>query len=117
MNEPVRTYSDLATLSLNDKTKFRLDEIDKIKDCFEFEIREREAVIKKLSKYTAALDYTNKTLIVLSATSGGISIISFTNVIGIPAGKISATLTLVFYLTTGIIKKAIKRNKKKEEKT
>ena len=46
MNEPVRTYSDLATLSLNDKTKFRLDEIDKIKDCFEFEIREREAVIK-----------------------------------------------------------------------
>ena len=118
MNElwTVKTYSDLTTLSLNDQTKFRLDEINKIKDYFEFEIGEREAVMKKLSKYTVVLDYTNKTLIVLSATSGGISIISFTNVIGIPAGVVSASLTLVFSLTTGIIKKYIKRNKKKEEK-
>ena len=75
---PVKTYSDLSTLSLSDQTKFRLNEI---KDFFEFQIKEREAVIKKLSKYTAALNYTDKTLIVLSATSGGISIISFTNVI------------------------------------
>ena len=118
MNElwTVKTYSDLTKLSLNDQTKFRLDEINKIKDYFEFEIGEREAVMKKLSKYTVVLDYTNKTLIVLSATSGGISIISFTNVIGIPAGVVSASLTLVFSLTTGIIKKYIKRNKKKEEK-
>ena len=55
MNEfrPVKTYSDLSTLSLNDQTKFRLNEINKIKDYFEFEIEEREAVIKKLSKCTA----------------------------------------------------------------
>ena len=45
---PVKTYSDLTTLSLNDQTKFRLDEINKIKDYFEFEIRERDA----LSKYS-----------------------------------------------------------------
>ena len=83
MNElsSIKTYSDLDRLSLNDQTKFRLNEIDKIKDYFDFEIKEREVVIKKLSKYTAALDYTDKTLIVLSAASGGISIISFTNVI------------------------------------
>ena len=118
MNElrPVKTYSDLTTLSLNDQTKFRLNEINKTKDCFEFEIQEREAVIKKLSKYTAALDYTDKTLTVLSATSGGISIISFTNVIGIPAGVISASLTLVFSLTTGIIKKLLKETRKKKKK-
>ena len=67
-----------------------------------------------MSKYTAALDYTDKTLIVLSATSGGISI---KNVIGISAGVISASLTLVFSLTTGIIKEIIKRNKEKEEET
>ena len=107
----------MTTLSLNDQTKFRLDEINQIKDYFEFEIKEREVVSKKLSKYNAALNYTDKTLIVLSATSGGISIISFTNVIGIPAGVISASLTLAFCLTTGMIKKIIKRNKKKEEKT
>ena len=118
MNErrPVKTCSDLSTLSLNDQTKFRLNEINKIKDYLEFEIREKEAVIKKLTKYTATLDYTDKTLIVLSATSGGISIISFTNVIGIPAGVISASFTLVFSLTTRIIKKLLEETRKKKKK-
>ena len=69
-----------------------------------------------MSKYTAAFGYTDKTLIVLSATSGGISIISFTDVIGIPAGVISASLTLVFSLTTGIIKKLLKETRKKKKK-
>ena len=63
-----------------------------------------------MSKYTAALGYTDKTLIVLSA------IISFTNVIGIPAGVISASLTLVFSLTTGIIKKLLREIRKKKKK-
>ena len=50
----------------------------------------------------------------MSATSGGISIISFTSVIGVPAGIASASFTLKFSLTTGIIKKLLKitRNKK-----
>ena len=91
-----KTCSDLSTISLNDQTKFSLNEINNIKDYFEFENKEREVVIKKMSKYTAALDYTDKTLIDLSATSGGISIISFTNVIGIHVGVITASLTLVF---------------------
>ena len=56
------------------------------------------------------------TLIVLSATSVGISIISFTNVFGIPAGVISASLTLVFSLTTEIITKLLKETRKKKKK-
>ena len=69
---------------------------------------------KKLSKYIAAFDYIDKTLIVLSPTSGGISITSFTGVIAVPAGIACASFTLIFSLTTGIIKKLlkIKRNKK-----
>ena len=59
---------------------------------------------RKLSKYIAAFDYIDKTPIVLSATSAGISIISFTSVIGIPAGIASASFTLAFSLTTAIIK-------------
>ena len=59
---------------------------------------------KKLSKYIADFDYIDKTLIVLSATSGGISIIFFTSVIGIPSGIASAGCTLIFSLTTGVIK-------------
>ena len=71
---------------------------------------------KNLSKYIAAFDYIDKTLIVLPATSGGICIISFTSVIGIPAGIASASFTLIFSLTTGIIKKLLKvtTNKKKK---
>ena len=113
---PDKTFSDLTTLSLNDQTKFRLNQINEIKDYFEFEIKERETVIKKLTNYTAALDYTDKMLIILSATRGGISIISFTNVIGIPAGVISAIFTLLFSLTTEIIKKLLKETIEKKKK-
>ena len=61
-----------------------------------------------MSKYVAALDYINKILIVLYATSDGVSIISFTTVIGAPVGIASASFTLVLSLTTGIIQKVLK---------
>ena len=56
-------------------------------------------------KYIAIFDYFGKTLIVLSATSGGISIISFASIIRAPAGIASSSFTLIFSLTTGTIKK------------
>ena len=71
---------------------------------------------KKLSKYIAAFDYIDKTLIVLSAANGGIIIISFTSVTGIPARLASAFFTLIFYLATGIIKKLSKITRKKKKK-
>ena len=69
----------------------------------------------KLSKHIAAFDYFDKTLIILSAASAGISIISFTSVIGIPAGTSSASFSLAFSLATGIVKKLfeVARSKKK----
>ena len=72
---------------------------------------------KKLSKYIVVFDYIDKTLIVLCETFRGISIISFTSVIGFSAGKASASFTLVFSVTTEIIKKLLKatRNKKKKD--
>ena len=97
-----------AEIPLNDQTKFRLNEINTIKDYFNTEIEERKTMSRKLSKYIAAFDYIDKTLTALSAASGGISIISFTSVIGIPAGIASASFTLIFSLTTGIIKKLLK---------
>ena len=55
-------------------------------------------------------------LIVLSATSSGVSIISFKSIVGAPVGIASASLALIFSLTTGIVKKLlnITRNKKKK---
>ena len=90
--------------------------INKTKGYFNWEIQERKTTSKKLSKYIATFDYFDKTLIVLSATSVGVSIISFVSVIGVPVGIASASFTLVFSLTTGIIKKllSITRNKKKK---
>ena len=71
---------------------------------------------KKLSKYIAAFDYFDKTLIALSTTSGGISIISFTSVIGVPVGIASSSFNLIFSLTTGIIKRLLKITKNKIKK-
>ena len=71
---------------------------------------------KTLSKYIDAFDYFDKTLTALSATSGGVSIISVVSVIGAPVGLASASFSLAFSLTTGIIKKllSIARNKQKK---
>ena len=57
---------------------------------------------KKLGKYIAAFNYIDKTLIVLSALSGGISIVSFASVFGVPVGIASASFSLVFSFTTGM---------------
>ena len=69
---------------------------------------------KQLSKYIPAFDYIDKALIILYATSGEISIISFTS--RIPAEIASASFTSIFSLTTGIIKKLLKVTRKKKEK-
>ena len=106
-----------AEILLNDQTELRLNEINKIEDYFNSEIQERKTMSKKLSKYIISFDYIDKTLIVLAAASGGISIISFTSVIGIPAGLTSASFTLLFSLTTGIIKKLLKITRKKKKNT
>ena len=69
----IETQSHLDAIPLSDQTKFRLNEINKIKDYFNSEIQERKTMSKKLSKYIAAFDYIDKTLIVSCATSGGIN--------------------------------------------
>ena len=58
----VNTSSNLNLFPLSDQTKFRLAEINKIKDYFNSEIQERKTMSKKLSKYVAAFDYIDKML-------------------------------------------------------
>ena len=102
--------------NLNDETLFRLNKINKIEDYFTTEIKEREAMSKRLNEYIAAFDYIDKILIVLSTTSWGISIISFSNIIGTHVGIASTSFSLEFSLTAEVIKKLSKttRNKKKK---
>ena len=76
----------------------------------------KKSFSKKLNKYVTAFDCIDTVLIVLSATSGGVSIISFTSIIGVPVGIASASFTLIFSLTTGIVKKLLNITRKKKEK-
>ena len=74
--------------NLSEQTKSRLSEI---------------IGINKLNKHVGTFDYIDKILIVLSATSSGVSIILFTGIVGAPVGIASGSLTF-FSLTTGIVK-------------
>ena len=102
--------------NLTNETKFRLDEISKIENYFIEEINQRKSYSRKLNKYVTAFDYIDQALIVLSATSGEVSIISFTTIAGAPVGIASASLTLFFSLTTGIVKKLLNITRKKKKK-
>ena len=57
--------TDKAEPSSSERTanKYRLDEINKIKDCFDNEIKERKDIIKKLNKYLVGFDYLDKYLL------------------------------------------------------
>ena len=55
-------------------------------------------------------------LIVLSATSGRISITSFPTVIGAPVGIANARFSLAFLISTGIAKKLLKTTQNKKKK-
>ena len=95
MNES-NSIEAIDITDLSGQTKFRLDEISKIENYFIKEINQRKSCSEKLSKYVAAFDYIDKILIVLSATTGGVSICLFTSIVGAPVGIASAGLTLFF---------------------
>ena len=110
MNES-NSITAIDKINLSEQTKFRLSEIIGIENYFHQEINHRKSCSKKLNKYVNAFDYIDKILIVLSATSSGVSIISFTSVVGAPVGIASARFTLIFSLT-----KITEYNKKKKGK-
>ena len=101
---------------LSEETKFSLDEISKIGSHFIEKINQRKSCSKKLRKYVAVFDYIDQALIFLNATNGGVSIISFKNIVGAPVGIANASLTLFFSLTTGIVKNLLNITRKRKKK-
>ena len=59
MNE-CNSIKTIDKTNLTNQTKFRLDEISKIENYFIEEINQRKLCSKKLSKYVAVFDYTDK---------------------------------------------------------
>ena len=105
-----------SIIELTNVNKYRLDEINKIRDYFNNEIKERKDVIKKLNKYLVSFDYLDKIFIVLSASFGTLSIASYASVVGPPAGIAGSSLTLIFTVSTGISKWLLKVSKKRKQK-
>ena len=108
--------------NLTEQTKIRLNKIADIENYFHQEINQRKSCSKKLIKYVAAFDYIDKVLIALSAikkialkAKSGVSIISFTSFVGAPVGIASAIFMPSFSLTTGIVKKLLSIQEKKEK--
>ena len=101
---------------LKDLTKYRLDEINNIKEYFNAEIKERKVIVKKISKYIVAFDYADKVFITLTASFGTLSIASYATIVGIPAGIAGASLTLIFTATTGVVKTLLNITRKKKKK-
>ena len=100
-----------------DLSKYRLGEINKIRDYFNNEINKRKYIIKKFNKYLVNFDYLHKIFITLSVSFGTLSIASYASVVGIPAVITCASLTLVFTIGTGISKSLLKLTKKRKKET
>ena len=92
--------------------KYRLDEINKVRDYFNNEIKERKYIIK----YIVNFDYLDKIFIAFSASFGMLSIASYASVVGTPAGIAGSSLTLIFTIGTGISKSLLKVTKKRKKK-
>ena len=62
------------------------------------------------------MDYAEKLFIILSALIGTVSIASYATVVGIPVGIAGASLTLIFTVTTGVVKTLLNITRKKQKK-
>ena len=78
---------------LSKQTKFLLSEIIGIENYFYQEINQRKSCSKKINRYVTTFDYIDNIFIVLSATISGVSIISFTSIVGALVEIASASLT------------------------
>ena len=106
----------MNNLELADVNKYKIDEVHKIKEYFDNEIKERKDIIKKLNKYVVSFDYFDKIFITLSASFGLLSIASYAAVVGIPVGIAGSSLTLIFTIGTGVNKSLLRVTKKRKKK-
>ena len=101
---------------LKDLTKYRLDEINNIKEYINAEIKDRKDIIKKISEYMVAFDYADNFFNTLSPSFSTLSIASYAAVVGIPVGIAGASLILIFTVTTGVVKTLLNITRKKKKK-
>ena len=112
----LKEYLRMNNLELTDVNKYRIDKINKIKEYFDNEIKERKDIIKKLNKYLVSFYYLDKIFITLSASFGTLSIASYAAVVGTPVSIAGSSLTLIFTVGSGLNKSLLRVTKKRKKK-
>ena len=112
----LKEYLRMNNLELTDVNMYRLDEINKIKEYFDNEIKERKDIIIKLNKCLVSFDYLDKIFITLSASFSTLSIASYATVLGLPVGIAGSSLNVIFTIGTGINKSLLRVTKKRKKK-
>ena len=74
VGQPYYKNNSLSSTYETHQQQSRLNKINEIKDYFVAEIKEKELMSKRLSKYIASFNYFYKSLTVLFATTVSISI-------------------------------------------
>ena len=105
------TSISLETITLEDQTNYRLNEISKIKNYFNNEIQYQQSLTNKLRKYLPCFNYTDKILTVFLTVFSGTN--SFSHVKGKKQllGLITSVFSLISALSSGIIKNYVKKQK------
>lgn len=93
---------------MDEPIQFSVGRTKETKDFFTAEISDTKKTRKTLNKYITALDYADKTFLILSGASSLNSFWSFTFIIGTPIGVVSASVSLVFLIRNGIAEMFLK---------
>ena len=88
----------------------------KIKDYFNAEIKERKDIVKKLVNTLLLLIMQTNFLLHYLQSFGTLSIASYATIVEIPVGIAGASLTLIFPVTTGVVKTLLNITRKKKKK-
>ena len=112
MNE-LKIPTNLETISLFEQTNYRLIEIGKIKDYFDQEIKYEQLLTSKFSKYLTGFDYADKILTVFFSVTN-----IFAHIKGEKQllGLISSIFSLLFCLSSGVVKKLQQETKTRKKK-
>ena len=95
--------ASLETIKLEDQSNYRLNEISKIKDYLNEEIKYQQSLTNKLSKYLPILDILSKILTVFLAVFSSTIIFAHVKKKKKLLGLISSVFSLIFSLSFGII--------------
>ena len=115
MNE-LKIPSNLETISLNEQTNYRLMELGKIKDYFDQEIKYQQLVTSKLSKYLTGFNYADKILTIFLTAFSGTNIFAHVKREKQLLGLITSVFSLLFCLSSGVVKKLQQETKKRKKK-